>query len=61
MALLTNIKLASDKHVSLFCLTFSDKEKKVYEIDTWAISCRPFEMMACNQHNESVNGQAIDI
>jgi len=47
--------------LAYFVRPSATKKKSFYEIDTWAISCRPFEMMACNQDNESVNGQAIDI
>jgi hypothetical protein len=41
LALLTNIrlsrkKLSRDKHSSFFCISVSDEEKTVYNIDTWA-------------------------
>jgi hypothetical protein len=34
--------IASYKHSSLFCLVVSDKEKKLYDIDTWCSRWKTF-------------------
>jgi hypothetical protein len=42
--LLRNIRLAFNKHSSLFCLAVSDEEIKFYDIDTWWLLSIPAVM-----------------